>query len=247
MYGRQIVIDTETTGLIPEEGHRIIEIGGVELLNRRFTGNNFHVYLNPNRAIDSGALAVHGLSDEFLADKPSFSEIWDELLKYIVGAELIIHNASFDIGFLNQEMKICGRGAEKFTDYANVIDTLAMARKKHPGQRNSLDALCRRYNVDNSKRDLHGALLDAQLLAQVYLAMTGGQFNLFQGGDEEAGSKDIKANPEKELKNILIHSSHVVHATAEEEAAHREYLRMIESKSNNKCLWDLGEKVENEE
>jgi DNA polymerase III subunit epsilon len=173
---RLVLLDTETTGLEPEAGHRIIEIGCVELVNRRITGKHFHVYLNPDRQIDAGAIAVHGITNEFLSDKPRFADIAADFIAFIEGAELIIHNAPFDVGFINHEFSQSGHG--KLSDYSDVFDTLAYARKKHPGQRNSLDALCKRYNIDNSHRELHGALLDAEILADVFLLMTGGQISL---------------------------------------------------------------------
>ena len=175
---RQIVLDTETTGLEPAEGHRIIEIGCVEMVNRRLTGNNFHRYLQPDREIDDGAIEVHGITNEFLADKPRFKDIAREFLDYIKGAQLVIHNAAFDVGFMVHEFGLLKAGFGKTEDHCTVLDTLLMARKMHPGQRNSLDALCKRYEIDNSHRDLHGALLDAEILAYVYLGMTGGQTNL---------------------------------------------------------------------
>ncbi|GJL82092.1 MAG: DNA polymerase III subunit epsilon [marine bacterium B5-7] len=174
MSMRQVVLDTETTGLEPELGHRIIEIGCVEMVDRRFTHNNFHYYLNPDREIDPGAIEIHGIKNEFLADKPRFEEIREPLLKYLDGAELIIHNAAFDIGFLDAELALAGIDV-RIADMCGVIDSLQVARKLHPGQKNSLDALCKRYFIDNSQRTLHGALLDAEILADVYLAMTGGQ------------------------------------------------------------------------
>ena len=183
---RQIVLDTETTGLEPKEGHRIIEIGGVEVIDRRLTGNRFHQYLQPDREIDAGAVEVHGITNEFLRDKPRFGEIAQDFLTYIAGAELIIHNAAFDVGFLDAELGQWRADAPRIADLCRVTDTLAMARGLHPGQRNSLDALCRRYAVDNSHRDLHGALLDAEILADVYLAMTGGQVSLQLGGQGDS-------------------------------------------------------------
>jgi len=176
---RQIILDTETTGLEPKEGHRIIEIGCLEMVNRRLTGNNLHLYINPERPVERGAEEVHGITDAFLADKPVFKDIVAEFIKFVDGAELIIHNAPFDVGFLNHELMLLGRPYKKITAYCGVVDTLVLARQKHPGQQNSLDALCRRYHVDNSNRDLHGALLDSELLAQVYLLLTGGQSQLF--------------------------------------------------------------------
>jgi DNA polymerase-3 subunit epsilon len=181
---RQIVLDTETTGLNPRQGNRIIEIGCVELVNRKLTGNNFHRYINPERDSEEGALAVHGLTTEFLSDKPKFSEIVEEFLEYVQGAELIIHNAPFDMGFLNAEFELLGRGT--FNQYVGtVIDSLVQAKELHPGKRNSLDALCDRYEISNSHRKLHGALLDAELLADVFLAMSRGQ-NSFISLDDEA-------------------------------------------------------------
>lgn len=175
---RQIILDTETTGLEVVQGHRIIEIGCVELVNRRRTGRNFHHYLRPDRDIDSGAGLVHGITSEELKGKPRFAEIAGELLQFIDGAELVIHNADFDIGFLDNELRLAERASDSIRGHCEVLDTLVLARRLHPGQRNGLDALCRRYGVDNSGRDYHGALLDAQLLADVYLAMTGGQATL---------------------------------------------------------------------
>ncbi|HEU4618746.1 MAG TPA: DNA polymerase III subunit epsilon, partial [Gammaproteobacteria bacterium] len=182
---RQVVLDTETTGLEASAGHRIIEIGGVELVNRRPTKRTFHRYLNPERAVDLGALEVHGIDDDFLATQPRFRDVADEFLEFVRGAELVIHNADFDVEFINQELRRLDSSAE-IRDCCEVLDTLALARRMHPGQRNSLDALAKRYGVDNSKRELHGALLDAQILAEIYLAMTGGQASLLLDGVEEA-------------------------------------------------------------
>lgn len=195
MSERQIVLDTETTGLEPELGHRIIEIGCVELVDRRYTRNNFHYYLDPEREIDAAAIEVHGITNEFLADKPKFAEIWEQLARYLDGAELIIHNAAFDVGFLDHEFARAGADHVRVGQWCRVTDSLQMARRLHPGQKNSLDALCKRYAIDNSQRTLHGALLDAEILADVYLAMTGGQtaLNLEFGrtaspGGDESGS-----------------------------------------------------------
>lgn len=185
---RQIVLDTETTGLEPSEGHRIIEIGCVELVNRRLTGNTYHQYIQPDREIDAGAVEVHGITNEALADKPRFADIAAEFLGFVRDAELIIHNAPFDIGFINHEFGLLNDSPGAVTAYCTVLDTLAMARRMHPGQRNNLDALCRRYSIDNSRRELHGALLDAEILADVYLAMTGGQATLLL--DTQADSHD---------------------------------------------------------
>ncbi len=176
---RQVILDTETTGLSTKDNHRIIEIGCIELVNRKFTGKRYHQYINPQRPVDEGALAVHGLSNQFLDDKPLFNDIVEDLMVFIEGAELIIHNAPFDVGFINYELSLAKKKWQSVTDYCRVIDTLMLARQLHVGQRNNLDALCKRYKIDNSTRDLHGALLDSHLLAQVYLAMTGGQGSLF--------------------------------------------------------------------
>lgn len=185
---RQIVLDTETTGLETSQGHRIIEIGCVELMNRRLTGRHYHQYINPEREVDAGAQAVHGISNAMLADKPVFARIIDDFLAFIGDAELIIHNAAFDIGFINYEINMLRPGFGSITQRCHVIDTLLMARAKHPGQKNNLDALCKRYGVDNSQRELHGALLDAEILADVYLTMTGGQTHLSLAGDGGDGS-----------------------------------------------------------
>ncbi len=179
MSQRQIILDTETTGLDPTQGHRVIEIGCLELLNRRPTDQRFHVYLQPDRTIDEDAIRVHGITNEFLADQPRFADIADEFLNFVRDAELIIHNAPFDLGFLNHELRRCGRGHLTLEQICKVKDTLLLARQRHPGQRNSLDALCKRYNVDNTQRTLHGALLDAEILADVYLAMTRQQSSMF--------------------------------------------------------------------
>jgi DNA polymerase-3 subunit epsilon len=232
---RQIVLDTETTGLEPAQGHRIIEIGCVELVDRRLTGNNFHIYLQPDREIDAAAVEVHGITNEFLADKPRFEDSAADLLSYLQGAELVIHNAPFDVGFLDAEFaRIEGMGAT--TDYCGVLDTLLMARKKHPGQRNSLDALCGRYDVDNSRRDKHGALLDAEILADVYLAMTGGQRALsldaeIRSDNAEGGRDGIRRVDREGLQLVVIA------ATAEELAAHEERLAAIDRASGGEAVW----------
>ena len=228
---RQIVLDTETTGLETADGHRIIEIGCVELIDRRPSRRQYHQYINPERAIDDGAMEVHGISNEFLADKPRFAEVVDELFEFLAGAELIIHNAPFDIGFLDYELSLLDRG-DCVGDHCAVLDTLALARDLHPGQRNSLDALCKRYDVDNASRTLHGALLDAEILADVYLAMTGGQSDLglsFQAapGDEA----DISL-----LDNIERPALFVLEASVDECAAHEARLAKIEEKSGH-CIW----------
>lgn len=231
---RQIVLDTETTGLNPAEGHRIIEIGCVELLNRRLTDNRFHVYLNPEREVDAGAIEVHGLSNEFLSDKPLFADVVDDFLAFIKGAELVIHNAPFDVGFLDHELKLLGQNRGKTTDYSSVLDTLVMARKKHPGQRNSLDALCKRYGIDNSHRQLHGALLDAEILSDVYLSMSGGQTSLLLDQEEEAeelGGTDVSrlSQGRPPLK--------VVKCSPEELESHHNQLEFLDKQSGGRCLW----------
>lgn len=230
---RQIVLDTETTGLEPDRGHKIIEIGGVELVNRRPTGRNFHKYLNPERDIDEGALAVHGITREFLADKPRFADVLDELLEFISGAELVIHNAAFDVGFLDVEMrKARGAEARSTASYCGILDTLALARGLHPGQRNSLDALCKRYSVDNSRRELHGALLDARILADVYLAMTGGQSALALVDERHAAGHSSG----REVRALVRPSCGltVVRATPSEYEAHASLLALIAKASGGK-------------
>lgn len=234
---RQIILDTETTGLEVGEGHRIIEVGAVELLNRRPTGNNFHHYVNPDRMVDAGALEVHGISNQFLADKPRFADIGKSLYDYLRGAELIIHNAAFDIGFLDMEFARLGY-TEKLAAICGVVDTVAMARRLHPGQKASLDALCKRYGVDNSNRDLHGALLDARLLADVYLAMTGGQAALVLDRDMPGASSGSTAlEGLRELLEAEPAPLRVIPADADELAAHSERLEGIKKKSGGKLLW----------
>ncbi|MBI3937588.1 MAG: DNA polymerase III subunit epsilon [Betaproteobacteria bacterium] len=227
---RQIILDTETTGLEPALGHRIIEIAGVELVNRRLTGNNFHRYVNPEREIEDGALQVHGITAEFLRDKPRFKEIVHEFLDYVSGAELVIHNAAFDIEFLNYELGLIDM--KPITEYSTgAIDTLRMARELHPGKKNSLDALCERYQIDNSARTLHGALLDAQLLGEVYLAMTRGQDSLIIDiGAAPAGSAAYESDAGA-LELI------VVPASAGELAAHEQQLADIDGASGGTCVW----------
>ena len=209
---RQVVLDTETTGINPEQGHRIIEIGCVELVGRRLTGRTYHQYIHPDRVVEEEAIQVHGITNEFLADKPRFAEIVAAFLDFIRGAELVIHNAPFDIGFIDCELKRLEKGGgesyPKTAEICGVVDTLVMARKKHPGQKNSLDALCRRYMIDNSHRDLHGALLDSEILADVYLAMTGGQTTLslggFEGGaDGEASEQIIRIAADRPALTVL--------------------------------------------
>ncbi|MEJ2453069.1 MAG: DNA polymerase III subunit epsilon [Candidatus Thiodiazotropha sp.] len=228
---RQIVLDTETTGLEPEQGHRIIEIGCVEMVDRRLTGNNFHQYLQPDREIDAGAIEVHGITNEFLADKPHFADVVADFIDYVRGAELIIHNAPFDVGFLNHELRLMGHSST-LDDVCAVTDTLVMAKKMHPGQRNSLDALCKRYDIDNSHRELHGALLDAEILADVYLMMTGGQAALML--DVSAGDEDGQPSADG-IRRLPAGrpALRVVRANVSEIQAHEKLLeRMGEA-----CLW----------
>ncbi len=231
---RQIVLDTETTGLDPESGHRVIEIGCVEIANRRVTDRRYHQYINPEREIDPGAFEVHGLSSEMLATKPKFADVAQEFLEFVRGAELIIHNAPFDVGFLDHELDRFGDAWGSLNDYCEVVDTLVMARALHPGQRNSLDALCRRYEVDNTGRELHGALLDAELLADVYLAMTGGQVDLQLAADA-APTKFVTNNSDIAAETRA--GIPVIRPTATELAAHRENLESVDEESGGGCLW----------
>lgn len=223
---RQIVLDTETTGLRPEDGHRIIEVGCVELIDRKLTGNHLHLYINPEREVEAGALAVHGITNAFLSDKPLFASIAPSLIEFIQGAELIIHNAPFDVGFINHELSLTRQGYKTLSDYCTITDTLPLARQMHVGQRNSLDALCKRYFIDNSKRDLHGALMDANLLAQVYLAMTGGQGSFFDHLTETAVKADTPlATAIASSVNAL--DLPIIYANSDELAAHTAYLQKI--------------------
>ncbi len=232
---RQIVLDTETTGLEARE-HDIIEIGCVELVNRRLTGNNYHQYIQPTRAVDAGAIEVHGITNEFLADKPFFRDVLDDFLAYLHGAdELIIHNAPFDVGFINEELKRCNGPFSDIAAEISVLDTLVMARKMHPGQRNSLDALCKRYDIGNEHRTLHGALLDSEILADVYLAMTGGQTALSlgagEGGDKEGEGEAIRRLAGGRTPLPVVRASEV------ERAAHEERLQAIDKACGDSALW----------
>ena len=233
---RQIVLDTETTGLEPELNHRIIEIGCVEILNRRVTGRTFHRYLNPERAIDEGAMSVHGIKRADLDDKPKFAEIAAELIEFIKDAELVIHNAAFDVAFLDHELGKLQGESRRVASLCRVLDSLELARSMHPGQRNNLDALCKRYEVDNSRRDLHGALLDAQILAEVYLAMTGGQVGLAL---TETSTSTLAANSAEPMRALVRTAVPlvVVMATEEEADAHEAMLKIIAKASGGKCLW----------
>jgi DNA polymerase-3 subunit epsilon len=236
---RQIVLDTETTGLEVSQGHRVIEIGAVELVDRRLTGRHFHRYLNPERDIDDGAFEVHGLSRAFLADKPRFVEIVDEFLAFVDGAELVIHNAPFDVAFLDQELARVAGAPAGLGSVCRVIDSLALARHKHPGQKNSLDALCRRYQVDNSARQLHGALLDAEILADVYLAMTGGQTLLFgaesSGASEQSGALTAVRRLSADRPRLRV-----VSASQEECEAHERLLDLLDKRGRNGSIWRRG-------
>lgn len=237
MSMRQVVLDTETTGLETEKGHRIIEIGGVELVNRRPTGRTWHHYINPKRAVDPGAQEVHGISNEFLADKPVFEDLAEDLMEFLTGAELVIHNAPFDVGFVNHELRLLDRASPGIEAHCDILDTLEMARERHPGQRNSLDALCKRYDVDNTDRALHGALLDARILTDVYLAMTGGQVAL--GLADEDTSDDEAATGHRAVVRDGLDL--VVSTVSEaERQAHDAALQEIEAASGSPALWQVG-------
>ena len=233
---RQVVLDTETTGLEVALDHRIIEIGCVELIDRKLTGRHFHRYINPQREIDAGAMEVHGISNEDLADKPLFAQVATEFIDFVKGAELVIHNAPFDLGFLNAELGKLGSDYKPLENYSGIVDTLIMARQMHPGQRNSLDALCKRYGVDNSQRTLHGALLDAEFLADVYLLMTGGQVDLVLAGDSadaELGEAEFavrRLNAQRPALKIL-------RATADELVQHGQKIAQISQVSGRDCAW----------
>ncbi len=231
---RQIILDTETTGLDPQEGHRIIEIGCVELIDRRITDRRYHVYLNPDRAIDGDAVEVHGIDNNFLADKPRFTDIADAFIDFVKDSELVIHNAPFDVGFINAEFSLLGPHYGRIEDYCSVLDTLALAKQKHPGQRNSLDALCKRYHIDNSRRNLHGALLDAEILAAVYLAMTGGQTSLLleTQTDQYSNSNEIKNSTNRPRVPLTV-----IRCPEDELQMHRQRLQAIDEASGGNCLW----------
>ncbi|TBU73596.1 DNA polymerase III subunit epsilon [Pseudomonas daroniae] len=236
---RRVVLDTETTGMPVSDGHRVIEIGCVEVEGRRLTGRHFHVYLQPDRDIDEGAIAVHGITSEDLKDKPRFKEVADEFYEFIKGAQLIIHNAPFDVGFLNNEFALIGQHERAdLASYCDVLDSLQMARERHPGQRNSLDALCKRYGVDNSGRELHGALLDSEILADVYLAMTGGQTNLSLAGDGSEGDGNGRQQPTP-IRRLPADRARgaVIAASAEDLAAHAARLAAIEKSAGAPALW----------
>ncbi|HTE41122.1 MAG TPA: DNA polymerase III subunit epsilon [Steroidobacteraceae bacterium] len=231
---RQIIVDTETTGLEPEQGHRIIEIGCVEVINRRATGRTFHRYVRPDREVDPGAMQVHGITNEFLASKPRFAEVAEELIEFISGAELVIHNAPFDVAFLDAEFKRLANARRRVGELCQVLDTLALARKMHPGQRNGLDALCKRYSVDNSHREFHGALLDARILLDVYLAMTGGQSALIL--DDEAKATIIAAGAQQRAARP-VGAIPVIVASIVELESHERFLAALDKSSGGKTLW----------
>ena len=231
---RQIVLDTETTGIDPRQGHKVIEIGCVELVDRKLTGENFHVYINPQRNVEEEAVAVHGLTDSFLSDKPIFAIIADEFLSFIKGADLIIHNSPFDVGFLNNELSLLGKNYNGIDKGCSIIDTLVMARGKHPGQKNNLNALCKRYHIDNTHRTFHGALLDSKILAEVYLTMTGGQRSLALSSDE-LDNVDEEGATIKRLPNNRT-PLRVIKASFDELERHKQKIREIKNKAGV-CCW----------
>ena len=235
---RQIILDTETTGLDRKSGHRIIEIGCVEIINRKYTGNEFHVYVNPERDSDPGALEVHGLTTEFLSDKPKFAEIYNDFIEFVKDAELLIHNAEFDIGFLNHEIKLLSKKFDPVDKHVSVIiDTLQIAREKHPGQRNSLDALVNRYEVGGYDRELHGALLDSKILGDVYLAMTGGQSNLDFTSNNDNGNQITQSTSSENINLNLT----IANVSEEEDQSHLEYLQRMEDETGVTPIWLLKE------
>ncbi len=231
---RQIILDTETTGLEPSQGHNVIEIGCVEMIKRRLTGNNYHQYVKPDRDSDEDAIRIHGITNEFLLDKPKFRDISSDFLEYIRGAELIIHNAPFDLGFLNAELQRNGCH-EKVEDICSIVDSLKLARHKHPGQKNNLDALCRRYGIDNSHRELHGALLDSEILADVYLMLTGGQTDLMLAAEVDKVSADggIAVKKLTDVAENLV----VIRPTELEMQAHQEFIKLLADKSSGENLY----------
>jgi|TARA_B100002003_G_scaffold251988_1_gene299863 DNA polymerase-3 subunit epsilon len=229
---RQVVLDTETTGLEVEQGHRILEIGCVEIIGRKITQRQFHHYINPQREIDEGALRVHGISQEFLADKPLFADIWELFLDFVKGSELIIHNAAFDLAFIDNEMKRLAPENGSILEYCSYVDSLELARNKHPGQKNSLDALCKRYSVDSSQRELHGALLDAELLADVYLLLTGGQATLGLGDEERNSVTKSKKRAKRNSPPLRV-----IRASEDELIRHGEKLDKLDAASDSGCVW----------
>jgi DNA polymerase-3 subunit epsilon len=236
---RQVVLDTETTGLEPSQGHRIIEIGCVEMVNRKLTGRHYHQYIQPEREVEEQAIEVHGITNEFLSDKPIFSTIVDDFLDFVADSELIIHNAPFDIGFLDHELKTVGHSCQSIVEHCSgVMDTLVLARQKHPGQKNNLDALCKRYDVDNSQRELHGALLDAEILADVYLMMTGGQTALqLNSGDSLDSDNSQLLNRENSQRIDSTLKTPIIRASETENSLHQKKLELINKVSGGNCLW----------
>ena len=231
---RQVVLDTETTGIDPKQGHRVIEIGCVEMINRRLTGNHYHTYINPERIVEDEAIAVHGITNQFLTDKPKFLEVAEEFFEFVDGSELVIHNAAFDVGFINHEFSMLRPARPPIERSCGVLDTLAMAREKHPGQKNNLDALCKRYGIDNGHRTLHGALLDAEILADVYLLLSGGQSAFELDSDVNEGGK---AGEVRSIKRVEGASSlSIIKASSEELAEHESYMAKLE-KAAGKTLW----------
>tara|TARA_R110001592_G_scaffold138511_4_gene357677 strand:- start:67057 stop:67782 length:726 start_codon:yes stop_codon:yes gene_type:complete len=230
---RQIILDTETTGINPQLGHRIIEIGCVEMIDRKLTGKHFHVYINPQRIVEDEAITIHGITNEFLADKPVFQAIAEEFYQYIKGAELVIHNAPFDVGFINNEFSLLKPKIPPVEAYCEILDTLGIARKKHPGQKNSLDALCKRYGINNSHRELHGALLDAEILADVYLLLSGGQTILSldkDGGDDDANESSLRRiSPDRNPLKIVLPNN-------DELSEHSKYLEAMK-KGTDEVIW----------
>lgn len=232
MANRIVVLDTETTGLEPSQGHRIIEIGCVEIVNRKITENTYHQYIQPDRESDEGAFEVHGISTEFLADKPRFADIVEDFMQFINGAEVVIHNAPFDLGFLDNELAKLDPVWGKVSDHCQITDSLIMARKKHPGQKNNLDILCKRYDVNNARRELHGALLDSELLAEVYLRMTGGQETLALGGSEGDASQGAAVSPIRRIDSKRPQLN-IIRASIDELSSHQERL----DKLGDECIW----------
>lgn len=244
---RQVVLDTETTGMnftgAPHIGHHIIEIGAVEVINRRLTGRTYHVYIKPPREVEEEAMKVHGITNEFLQDKPTFAEIAEEFVNFIQGAELVIHNAPFDVGFMDQEFSFLDNPPPKIGEMCSVTDSLAVARKMYPGKRNNLDALCDRLGIDNTKRVLHGALLDAEILADVYLMMTGGQIALLADENEQANQSSLAEETLVPI-NFDLSKAIIIEPTADELNAHQDLIKLIEKKSKGNCLWLREKEVE---
>ncbi|WGE67504.1 DNA polymerase III subunit epsilon [Actinobacillus equuli subsp. haemolyticus] len=248
---RQVVLDTETTGMSfsgpPQIGHNIIEIGAVEVINRRLTGRTFHVYVKPPREVEEEAIKVHGITNEFLQDKPVFAEVADEFIEFIKGAELIIHNAPFDVAFMDQEFSYLENPPPKTAEMCSVTDSLAVARKMYPGKRNNLDALCDRLGIDNSKRVLHGALLDAEILADVFLMMTGGQLALLGEEDAAVNHESVADLGLGTITKFETSGLIVLRLSEEEQAAHEEYLKLIDKKSKGNCIWMRPNETESEQ